>query len=148
MQSYYNNNNNNRFNLYSAFHVLKALGTWSYYVIRPQLVVLNEHATLKDGAIYERDANYSNTRSSGVQSPPNQCFRKEYWRNKKKLFMSFIFHFFEYAKFTDHSIFSQQKWSVVSGEFLGCLPRNSPEWNLCGCNFPCSDFVIVTKAYQ
>ena len=25
MQSYYNNNNNNRFNLYSAFHVLKAL---------------------------------------------------------------------------------------------------------------------------
>ena len=62
--------------------------------------------------------------------------------------MSFIFHFFEYAKLTDHSIFSQQKWSVVSGEFLGCLPRNSPEWNLCGCNFPCSVFVIVTKAYQ
>ena len=54
-----------------------------------------------------RDANYSNTSSS-------TCFRKEYWRNKKKLFMSFIFHFFEYAKLTDHSIFSQQKWSVVS----------------------------------
>ena len=28
--------------------------------------------------------------------------------------MSFIFHFFEYSKLTDHSIFSQQKWSVVS----------------------------------
>ena len=28
--------------------------------------------------------------------------------------MPFIFHFFEYSKLTDHSIYTQQKWSVVS----------------------------------
>ena len=43
--------------------------------------------------------------------------------------MPLIFHFFEYTKLTNHSIYFNRGG-------LCCLPRNSPECNLCGRQFP------------